>query len=235
MKKIFGLILIMSILLSVSACGGSRDSKLAGKYIAVSAKAMGMTLNGDDVKGFSFDLKSNGKAIMDIEGSSTEGKWVSDEKTVTITIEGTDMVGKLGEDTLIFESILEEIVGESMDVTFAKEGSEAAKPENNLTEEEKALVGEWTGVSVADVSDADVSGEVSPDSMKATLTGDHKATITYKGEVIATPDWHYYSEMINFEGDVKDKASLYGEYKEGKFIIIYSQDNYYKFTMGSRK
>ncbi|MFC2476952.1 MAG: hypothetical protein ACFNTU_05630, partial [Catonella sp.] len=154
---------------------------------------------------------------------------------ITLTIDNTDMVGKLDKDTITFESILKELVGTSMDLKFAKEGTDAAKPENFLPEEERALLGDWVGTSVADALDKDVSGEISPDSMKATLNADHTCIITYKGEEIAKPKWSYFSGMVSFEGDVAGGASLYGDYKENKFMITYSGDEYYKFTMESAK
>lgn len=71
--------------------------------------------------------------------------------------------------------------------------------------------------------------------MKATLNPDHTASVSYKGEVMATPKWGYYSGMVSFDGDVANGASLYGESKDGKFIITYSGEDYYKFTMEPSK
>ena len=104
-----------------------------------------------------------------------------------------------------------------------------------MPEEEKALLGDWIGASVADVMDADASGEIAPDSLKATLKADHTSTITYKGEVIATPNWSYVTGTIIFEGKVAGNASLYSEQKDGVFKITYSGDKYYTFTMKSSK
>ena len=238
MKRVISLVLTLFLMVSLSACGGSgrADEALVGKYLAVTGTAMGMTLSGDDVAGFTLELKSGGKVTMSVEGTSVDGKWVNDDTTITLTIDNVDMVGKLDKDTITFESILKELVGTSMDLKFAKEGTDAAKPENFLPEEEKALLGDWVGASVADALDKDASGEISPDSMKATLSADHTCTITYKGEEIAKPKWSYFSGMVSFEGDVAGGASLYGDYKDGKFMITYSgEDDYYKFTMESAK
>lgn len=71
---------------------------------------------------------------MKISGESHNIKWSSEESTVTLKIDGVDVVGEVGEDTLTFEGFLEEEIGMSMDLTFAKEGSDAAKPENYLPE-----------------------------------------------------------------------------------------------------
>ena len=181
MKKLFSLILALLLLITLGACGksgGRADDALVGKYVAVSGTAMGVTLSGDDMAGFKLELMSGGKAKLNVEGTAAEGKWKNDDNTLTLTIENTDMVGKLGKDTITFESILKELVGTSMDVKLAKEGTDAAKPENFLPEEEKALLGDWIGASVADVMDADASGEIAPDSLKATLKADHTSTIT---------------------------------------------------------
>lgn len=236
MKKVFSLMMVLLLAVSVTACGGSSgraDEALTGKYIGVTGTALGITLSGEDMAGYSLELKSGGKAVLELDGDSTDGKWINDDTTVTLTIDKTDMVGKLGEDTIVFESILKELVGTSMDLKFAKEGTDAAKPENFLPEEEKALLGDWTGVSVKNALDEDASGEISPDALQATLNADHTATVSLNGEVIATPVWSYYSNMVSFEGDVTGGASLYGESKDGVFIITYSGEGYYDFTMGS--
>ena len=237
MKRVISFVLALFLVVSLSACGssGRADEALVGKYLAVTGTAMGMTLSGDDMAGFTLELKSGGKVTMSIDGTSADGKWVNDDKTITLTIENTDMVGKFDKDTIIFEGILKEMIGTSMDLKFAKEGTDAAKPENFLPEEERALLGDWVGASVVDALDKDISGEISPDSMKATLSADHTCTITYKGEEIAKPKWSYFSGMVSLEGDVSGGASLYGDYKDGKFMITYSGDDYYKFTMEAAK
>ena len=121
-----------------------------------------------------------------------------------------------------------------MDITFAKEGTDAAKPENFLPEEEKALLGDWVGASVTDVMGDDASSKVSPSAITATLNPDHSSIISFDGTEIATPQWSYISETVLFEGDVADGASLYGEYKDDQFIITYTgNDFYYNFTMES--
>ena len=186
------------------------------------------------MEGFTLELKSKGKATITIDDETINGKWVNDDDTVTITVEKTDIVGELGEDTIIFKDFLKEEVGVSLDITFAKEGTDAAKPENFLPEEEKALLGDWVGASVTDVMGDDASSEVSPSAITATLNPDHSSIISFDGTEIATPQWSYISETVLFEGDVADGASLYGEYKDDQFIITYTgNDFYYNFTMES--
>lgn len=238
MKKVFSIVMALLLMVTLVACGKSgdrADDALTGKYVAVTGTAMGVTLSGEDMADFKLELQSGGKAKLDIKGTTAEGKWKNDDTSLTLTIENTDMVGKLDKDTITFEGILKELVGTSFDVKLAKEGTDAAKPENFLPEEEKALLGDWVGVSVVDVLDKDASAEISPDSLKATLKADHTATITYKGEVIATPKWSYVTGTVIFEGDVTGGANLYGDYKDGVFTIAYSNEDYHTFTMGHAK
>ena len=100
-----------------------------------------MSLSGDDMSGFTLELKSGRKAIMEVNGESSEGKWINDDTTVAI--DKTDMVGT--KDTLVFEGVLKELVGISMALKYAKEGTDAAKPENFIQEEERTLLGDCRG------------------------------------------------------------------------------------------
>ena len=80
----------------------------------------------ESVTGFTIELKSGGKVTIDVDGTTAQGKWVNDDKTITLTVENTDIVGKLGKDTITFENFLQELIGISMDLKFAKEGTDAA-------------------------------------------------------------------------------------------------------------
>ena len=234
MKKFFALIMSMMLSIAMVACGGSGakvDESLLGKYIAVSGTALGMTLTGEDVIGFTFELKDKGVLALKIDDKEFKGKWKSDDSTVTLVVDGTDIVGEKGEDTIIFKNFLEDLVGAAMDITFAKEGTDAANPDNYLPEEEKALIGEWVGVHVENALDEDASGEVDPGTLTAVLNSDHTSSVSYGGSEIATPTWSIFAGTVMFEGDVEGGASLYGEYKDGVFKITYSSDNYYTFTM----
>lgn len=235
MKKIISILITMILCMAMVACGGSsgkRDDNLVGKYIGVSGTTFGMTVYGDDMDGFSLELKKDGKATLAIDGEDATGKWVSDDDTVTITVENTDIVGDIGKDIITFNGFLKEHLGVEMDITFAKEGTDAANPENYMPEEDKALIGEWVGASVTDAFDEDASVEVDPALMTATLNSDHTASIVFNGEEIATPEWSYFSESVLFDGDVLDNASLYGKYNNDTFVITYTTDDfYYNFTM----
>lgn len=233
MKKITAVVIALALCLSLAACGSSAraDDALVGKYIAVSGTALGVTLTGDDVSDFTLDVKSGGKATISVEGTDANGKWTNDDTTFTLTVDGTDMVGQIGQDTITFEGFLEEMVGVSMDMKFAKEGTDAAKPENNLPPEEMALLGSWTSVSVLDVFDEDASGEIDPDAMEATFNADHTASFKYCGESLGTNTWSYVLGSVLLDDDFADDVSLYIDYEDDVLTITYSGDDYYTFTM----
>ena len=237
MKKIFSLFVTMILCLSMTACFGSSgkvNEALVGKYICVTGTMLGMTMSGDDMSDFELELKEKGKATITISGESHNAKWSSEESTVTLKIDGVDAVGELGEDTITFKSFLEEAVGVSMDLTFAKEGTDAAKPENYLPENEKALIGDWVSVSVANTLGADASEEVDPTALAITFDDDHLATVSFMGEKVGTSKWSMLTETVVFDDTLDNGVNLNGDYKDGELILNYSSDdNYYVFTMSN--
>lgn len=235
MKKMISVFISMVLCLSLAACSGSStkvDEELIGKYVCVAGTMMGVTVSGDDVTDFELDLQDKGKGSMIIYGKSYKIKWSNDDDTVTLKIDGVDAVGKRGEDSITFEEFLADKLGVSMDLVFAKEGSDAAKPENYLPEEEKALLGDWSSVSVKDIMGDDASGDVDPNSLTATFNDDHTATISFMGEDIGSFEWSVLSESIIFTGDFDGDLVMSGDYKDGVLLLNYSAgDDYFIFTM----
>lgn len=235
MKKMISVFIAMVLCLSLAACSGSStkvDEELIGKYVCVAGTMMGVTVSGDDVTDFELDLQDKGKGSMIIYGNSYKIKWSNDDDTVTLKIDGVDAVGKRGEDSITFEEFLADKLGVSMDLVFAKEGSDAAKPENYLPEEEKALLGDWSSVSVKDIMGDDASGDVDPNSLTATFNDDHTATISFMGEDIGSFEWSVLTDSIIFTGDFDEDLVLSGDYKDGVLLLNYSAgDDYFIFTM----
>ena len=89
-------IALVASVFMLSACGsgGRADEEFEGKYISVSGEALGITLTGEDISGFSLDLKSGGKGSMTVYGESESIEWTNDDENLTIDISGTEMVGK---------------------------------------------------------------------------------------------------------------------------------------------
>ncbi len=235
MKKMISVFIAMVLCLSLAACSGSStkvDEELIGKYVCVAGTMMGVTVSGDDVTDFELDLQDKGKGSMIIYGNSYKIKWSNDDDTVTLKIDGVDAVGKRGEDSITFEEFLADKLGVSMDLVFAKEGSDAAKPENYLPEEEKALLGDWSSVSVKDIMGDDASGDVDPNSLTATFNDDHTATISFMGEDIGSFEWSVLTDSIIFTGDFDEDLVISGDYKDGVLLLNYSAgDDYFIFTM----
>lgn len=235
MKKMISVFIAMVLCLSLAACSGSStkvDEELIGKYVCVAGTMMGVTVSGDDVTDFELDLQDKGKGSIIIYGKSYKIKWSNDDDTVTLKIDGVDAVGKRGEDSITFEEFLADKLGVSMDLVFAKEGSDAAKPENYLPEEEKALLGDWSSVSVKDIMGDDASGDVDPNALTATFNDDHTATISFMGEDIGSFEWSVLSESIIFTGDFDGDLVMSGDYKDGVLLLNYSAgDDYFIFTM----
>jgi uncharacterized lipoprotein YehR (DUF1307 family) len=136
MKKIMTLLLALVVCFSVTACGGgdngeNGDKALVGKYIAISG-SLGEALDftPEDLKDFTLELKEGGKAFITIAGEMTpEGSWKKDGQKINFEFEDAKMTANLGEDTIEFEKFLPDIMASEMSLTFAKEGSAAAKTE----------------------------------------------------------------------------------------------------------
>lgn len=223
MKKLLSSILVGVMLLSLVACGGKGNDKYAGKWISVAGTAMGVTLTGEDIAGFELDLKSGGKGTMTVDGDSTNIKWENDDSSLTVKVEGEELVATIDEDTLVFEDFL----GLGMDLTFAKEGSDAANPENFLSENEKKMVGTWSSYKVTDVLDDDASGEVAPDALKMTFKEDHTVDIEFRGESIEGQQWTLFDTF----GTITEEGEAFSWEIEGEEIkVTYNGEEYWIFA-----
>ena len=225
MKKIVSLFLTITMVLSLVACGGGgrADDAYVGKWISVAGTAMGFTLTGEDIEGFDLDLEAGGKGTMSVDGEAAKIKWTNDDTTLTLSVSGEEFVGNIGKDTLVFVNLM----NLGMDLTFAKEGTDAAKPENFLPENEKKLLGSWTSYKVTDVLGDDVSGEVAADALKMTFNSDHTVDIEFGGEAISAQKWSMLDDWGSLDDSDYDFSwSVVGEEIE----VTYNGDDYWIFT-----
>jgi len=186
MKRILSIILTGIMIISLASCGGGRaDEAYVGNWVSVSGEAMGVTLTGEDISGFGIELKAGGKGTMTVEGDPANIKWTNDETTLTVTVEGENLIANISEDTLVFTDFM----GLGMDLTFAKEGTAAANSENFLPENEKAILGTWVSNKVTDVLEEDASGIMPADALKLTINGDRTADIELDGETYSAQKW----------------------------------------------
>ncbi|MBR5094207.1 MAG: hypothetical protein IK095_03855 [Oscillospiraceae bacterium] len=92
MKKLFALLLALSMLLSLAACGGSATTDpnaglYEGKYGEASGFQVPITSMWED--GFSIELKTGGKGTINVGGTSGSIKWTLDG--TSLHIEGTGL------------------------------------------------------------------------------------------------------------------------------------------------
>lgn len=211
MKKMFKMSMlagVMAVMCMLAACGGggNADAAYVGKWVSVAGEAMGLTLTGDDISGFALELKEGGKAVLTVEGESDNVKWKNEGNTITITASGTDMTATVENNTMVFNNML----NMGMDLTFAKEGTEAANSENYLPEAEKNMIGTWQSDSVTDVL-GDPVDAYAPDALQLTFSGDHTMNITLDGETVSGKKWSLLGddwgsvddESVNMNWDIE--------------------------------
>ena len=225
MKKILAMIITGIIALSLVSCGGGpADEKFVGKWISVAGESLGITLTGEDIDGFELNLESGGKGTMVIDEDEGKIKWTNDETTLTITVDGEEMVATIGEDTLVFDDML----GMGMKITFALEGSDAANPENYLPEEVKSMIGTWNSYNVTDVLGDDASAEISPEALKLTFKADYTVDVEYNGESIPGQTWSMLGDWGSLDdSDYSISWDVVGEeievtYSYGEDYFIFS-------------
>ncbi|MFQ7291218.1 MAG: hypothetical protein ACLRQ0_03095 [Monoglobales bacterium] len=228
MKKYFNFtyaIVLLCAVFMLSACGGSgkADAEYEGKYISVAGEAMGMTLTGEDINGFGLELKNGGKGTMTIYGDSGTIKWTNDDENITVNIDGTDIVGAIGQDTITFDNVLDM----GLKLTFAKEGSEAAKPENHLPETDKKMLGIWQSNTVTDVLGDPVEG-LSGNELKMEFAADYTVKVTFKGNDLGSHKWSLLGDWGSLDSDVLD---ISWDINDNGINVNYSTDeDYFVFS-----
>lgn len=222
-KSLFvSFLMVVLCIFTLAGCGGGgrADSEYEGKYISVMGEALGVTMTGEDIEGFSLELLSGGKGNMAIDGDSESIKWTNDDTNITLEISGQEVVGELGTDTIKFENLLDM----GLDLTFAKEGTDAANPENYLPEEDKFMIGKWKSYTVTDILGDDMSSAVDPGWLELEFTADHIATFTMDGENVGSLKWALVGDYGTFEDD--DRFSFQIKDEEIEFTYINESGDY---------
>ena len=238
MKKIRLLVIVTFIIsvLSMTGCGGGsgktgEKSPYEGKWVAVSAQMMGVSVSVDETFGgtFEFEVKNGGKISFTVGDETGKGKWSVEEDQFTLTIEGEDMVGTIGEDTISFDDML----GMGMKVIFAKDGTDAMNPDLYLTEEESVVLGEWVSESVeellGDGPQTSMEGvENINDALRLDFKNDRTVTVVYKGQETGAFPWEVALGYCTIDSDnpfltvtIKDDGTLEVDYSD--------DEDYYTF------
>lgn len=117
-------------------------SDAAGFYNADKAVAYGMDIEIPTMwaKGFSIDLKDDGKCSISVDGTPASGTWSLNGETVTLDVPGFNMDGTLTDGVLVFE----DIYGMGIDLYFTQDGS--MKPaEETASSSQTASKNWWDG------------------------------------------------------------------------------------------
>lgn len=221
MKKLLGLIFAMFMLVACSS--ENADEKYVGKWISVAGEAYGVTLTGEEISGFGLNLQNGGNAVLTVDGDSANVKWKNEGDVITVTANGTDMTATVKNDTMVFDNMLDM----GLKLTFAKEGTDAANPENYLSEAEKNMIGTWQSDSVSDIL-GDPIDTYSPDALKLEFYGDHKMNITLDGETVSDKKWSLLGDDWGSADD--ESVNINWEIEDDGISVNYIVDNeYYVF------
>ena len=234
LNLLFGLVLIISMVV-LTGCGGSgksgEKSPYEGKWVAVSAQMMGMSVSIDEVFGgdFEFEVKNGGKVSFSAGDTTGNGKWSVEDDQFILSIEGEEMVGIIGKDIISFDNMLET----GVKVIFAKDGTDAMDPALYLTEEENAVIGEWAAESVeellGDGPQTSMEGvDNINDALRLDFKSDRNVTVIYKGEEIGTFPWSVALGYCSIESENPSLTVMIND--DGTLKVDYSDDDdYYTF------
>ena len=234
MRKRLSYLLVVAVfvsMLSLSGCGGgggttkSEANPYEGKWVAVVAEAMGVQLpieecfEGD----LSFELNSGGKVVFHADEETGNGKWAVADNKLTITIQGEEMVADVGENTFTFDDLMDM----GLKVIFGKEGTDATNPENYLTEDELALIGDWHSETVEELlgdgpqTTMDGVDNIN-DALRLTFAKDYTVKVVYKGQEMGTFKWSLVYGLCNVESENPSVYVATNEY--GSLNVDYSDD-----------
>lgn len=98
LNLLLGLVFIISMV-ALTGCGGSgkagEKNPYEGKWVAVSAQMMGISVSVDETFGgdFEFEVKNGGKVSVSVGDTTGNGKWSVEDDQFILSIEGEEMVG----------------------------------------------------------------------------------------------------------------------------------------------
>lgn len=92
-SSLLAVLLLMTVLFSLTACGGEEESAYVGTWKATQIEASGITMTPEEAQmEFSIDIKSDGTITATTNGESDgEGTWEETDNGISIT-SGTDVM-----------------------------------------------------------------------------------------------------------------------------------------------
>ena len=161
------LVVILAIVLIAVFAGkggnapASTDPNL-GVYNATTAEMWGVEMEVSDFweKGFSIELKDNGKCAMEVDGTKSNGKWTLEDGAFHVKGGGVDCDGTLANGVMTLENVL----GMGITLTFEKEGGStvpAADPNGGAVAGASDLQKQWNGTWYGAMYVSEATGEFS--------------------------------------------------------------------------
>lgn len=220
-KRLPAMLLALAAGVFICGCGGVKESPYAGIYNSMKIEADGYAVTGEAAAGASIMLDHNGTGTITLSGEVQEMKWSEQEGRITVKLQdNTEYQGNLTENTIFFE----EFQDRGVQVTFGKEGTEAAKVSFYFSDGEKAMLGTWKSISVTDVFGVDAAEETDPKGMELVVKDDKTVTITRNGESLGSFTWEYY------EGNCFLETDLSWEMVDGQMVVdYYPKDDWYTY------
>ena len=168
------------------------------------------------------------RVLAEEKHQKTDQLLYKDDK-FSLTIEGEEMVGTIGENNISFDDML----GMGVKVIFAKEGTDAMDPARYLTKEEKVVIGEWAAESVeellGDGPQTSMEGvENISDALRLNFKDDRNVAVVYKGEEIGTFPWSVAMGYCMIESENPSLSVTIND--DDTLKVDYSDDeDYYTF------
>ena len=208
MKKILSVVLILSMIFAVAACGG-KGPDVTGRYICTSSVDMFQETNAG--VGEYLVLSAGGKGIMGLSDDGTDGSettWKVKGEKLTLTSLIFNFEGTIKDDVIVIEIML-------TTYTFAKEGSEALKTLQNAAppakaddnEDDDGIVGGDSGANADMLGRYDCtgwdmgSGKLPPAGEWLELETDTRGTVCIAGKEYPF-DWTFDGTTLTIKEDV---------------------------------
>lgn len=226
-------IMLLGIFLLL-ACGNTTKKELVpyeGKWVAVVAEMFGCRTGIEESVGgaMELDLKSNGDVQVTIGDDEGKASCSVEGNQFTLVIDGEEMKGIIDGDTIVFDDML----GMGLKVIFAKDGTDAMNPDLYLSEDQKAIMGQWQSVTVEEIL-GDGPKTSFPgvddihDALRLNFKADNQVEIIYKGESIGSYSWDIALGICTIDSD--NPLFLVMMNEDNTMNVTYStDDDYYDF------
>jgi hypothetical protein len=117
MKRLFAILLVVTMLLALVACGSSEPDPNAGIYYGTVGTYSGFSMPVEKLfeGGCSLELKNGGKGVITLGADPYNVKWSLEGETITVTLQGEDSIGTLKDGVIDIE-----FLGLGLNLTFEK-------------------------------------------------------------------------------------------------------------------